>query len=171
MKKKYRDLLRQYPDTITKEQLYKICRMSKETAKYYLDTGLIPSTHNGKKTRCYTISMTDVVAFLEDREANPEKYHLPRSAWSRIRQPDLPAKSEGYCGSLLAFYREHFAGEPDVLSVVEAAAMVKVTRDTVFKWCAEGAFEVLTVKRAFRIPKDGYLKFLVGYAKKDGIAK
>ena len=171
MKKKYRDLLRQYPEYITKEQLYKICHMSKETAKYYLDTGLIPCTHNGKKTRCYTISMTDVVAFLEDREANPEKYRLPRSAWSRIRQPDLPLMSEGYRGHLLVFYREHFSDEPDVLSVDEAAAMVKVTRDTVLKWCAEGKFEVFTVKRAFRIPKDGYLKFLAGNAKKYGSTK
>lgn len=171
MKKKYKSLLRQYPETITKEQLYKICHMSKETAKYYLDTGLIPCTHNGKKSRCYTIAIEDVVAFLEDREVHPEKYRLPRSAWSRIRQPDLPAKQEGHRGSLFAFYREHFVGEPDVLSVDEAAAMVKVTRDTVLKWCAEKEFEVFTVKRAFQIPKDGYLKFLAGYAKKSYTVK
>ena len=62
---------------------------------------------------------------------------------------------EGYRGSLLAFYREYFAGEPDVLSVDEAAAMVKVTRDTVLKWCAEGNLEVFTViytyANAFRL--------------------
>jgi len=161
MKKKYKDLLTEYPECITKEQLYKICHISKETAKCYLDNGFIPCANNGKKPRCYTIATEDVIAFLEDKDANPEKYRLPRSAWSRVRQPILPAKPEEHRGSLLGFYREHYADYPDVLTVDEAAEMVKVTRDTVLKWCAEKKFAIFTVKRAFRIPKDGYLKWLV----------
>lgn len=160
MKKKYKDLLTQYPERITKEQLYKICHISKETAKYYLDNGFILCANNGKKTRCYTIATEDVIAFLEDKDANPENYRLPRSVWSRVRQPILPAKPEEHRGSLYSFYREHYADSPDVLTVDEAAGMVKVTRDTVLKWCAEEKFTIFTVRKAFRIPKDGYLKWL-----------
>ena len=43
------------PDIITKDQLYRICHISKSTALYLLRSGKIPCEYNGKKTRCYKI--------------------------------------------------------------------------------------------------------------------
>ncbi len=43
------------PEIITKDQLYKICHISKSTALYLLRSGKIPCEYNGKKTRCYKI--------------------------------------------------------------------------------------------------------------------
>lgn len=41
---KYQWILDEYPEIITKEQLYKICHVSKKTALHYLVNGLIPCT-------------------------------------------------------------------------------------------------------------------------------
>ena len=51
----YKELLKSCPDTISKEQLYKLCHISKRAAKYYLDLGVIRCTNNGKATHRYTI--------------------------------------------------------------------------------------------------------------------
>ena len=45
----YEWVLDEYPEYITKEQLYKICKVSKKTAQKYLESGLIPSVCTGKK--------------------------------------------------------------------------------------------------------------------------
>jgi len=48
----YKNLKKQYHDVISLEQLRKICRIAKRTAKYLLDNGIIPCTNTGKKTHC-----------------------------------------------------------------------------------------------------------------------
>ena len=60
------------PDIITKDQLYRICHISKSTARYLLQSGKIPCYYTGKQTRCYQIKKEDVIAYLEDRKVFPE---------------------------------------------------------------------------------------------------
>ena len=47
---------------------------AKEFKKYpeIIQFNLIPHTCTGKKTRCYAIKKSDVIAFMNDREVNPE---------------------------------------------------------------------------------------------------
>ena len=62
---KYRYLLNQYPETVQKEQFRIICHISKRTARYLLQSGLVPCVQSGKKTRNYTIKMKDIVRYNE----------------------------------------------------------------------------------------------------------
>ena len=70
-------ILEQYPDSMTKDQFYRIAHISKRHAKYLLDSGLVPCINTGKKTRKYHIATHDVITYLCDREDNPEKYKVP----------------------------------------------------------------------------------------------
>ena len=65
---------RQYPDSMNKEQFYKIAHISKAKARWLLQTGLVPCLDTGRKTRRYTIRTDDVIAYLKDRAIKP----LPR---------------------------------------------------------------------------------------------
>lgn len=65
------------PDIITKDQLYRICHISKSTALYLLQSGKIPCEYTGRKTRCYKIKKADVIAYLENRKVFPESYSAP----------------------------------------------------------------------------------------------
>ena len=70
---KYDYLINEYPAVITKDQFYRICNISKKTAKHLLDNGLVPCINSGKKG-----SITKPVGFSQvDME--------PLSAW--FRQP------------------------------------------------------------------------------------
>lgn len=44
----YSYLLEEYPETISKDQLYKICHISKVKASWYLENGVIPCEGTGK---------------------------------------------------------------------------------------------------------------------------
>ena len=68
-----------YPEIMNKEQMRIACHISKQTALYLLQFNLIPHTCTGKKTRCYAIKKSDVIAFMNDREVNPEKYIAPKN--------------------------------------------------------------------------------------------
>lgn len=76
-KGKYQWILDIYPETINKEQLYKLCYVSKKTAQHYLVNGIIPCVNTGKKTRQYTIRTVDVVVFLEARDRDPDACLAP----------------------------------------------------------------------------------------------
>lgn len=45
--------INKYPDVMNKEQMRIVCHISKRTALYLLQFGLIPNETTGKKTRCY----------------------------------------------------------------------------------------------------------------------
>ena len=45
------EVLTKYPEYITKEQMYRICHISKKTCSFLLESGLIPNIDSGKKTR------------------------------------------------------------------------------------------------------------------------
>ena len=74
------------PDVITKDQLYRICHISKSTALYLLQSRKIPCEYTGRKTRCYKIKKEDVIAYLENRKVFPESYSR-RFGAMRIRFP------------------------------------------------------------------------------------
>ena len=55
------------PDELTMEQFYKLCHVSKKTARYLLCSGKIPCKYTGKRTHSYTIRKGDVIAFQKNR--------------------------------------------------------------------------------------------------------
>lgn len=83
---KYRYLLNQYPETVQKEQFRIICHISKRTARYLLQSGLVPCVQSGKKTRNYTIKMKDIVRYgsmvAGSIVLKAKSLHLPKDAFS-----------------------------------------------------------------------------------------
>ena len=65
----YSYLRREYPETISMDQLYRICHISKRKARWLLEHGVIPCQDSGKQTRRFSIRLEDVICFLEQRDA------------------------------------------------------------------------------------------------------
>ena len=80
--------LAQYPEIMNKEQMRKVCHISKRTAHYLLQFNLIPHVCTGKKTRCYAIKKKDVIDFMINREVNPSRYIVPTS-WYKYGNEDV----------------------------------------------------------------------------------
>lgn len=73
-KRLFNQLRSEYPNGLSKEQFYKIAHISKATARYLLQSGKVPCKDTGKKTRCYLIQIEDVIFYLQDCQAHPDKY-------------------------------------------------------------------------------------------------
>ena len=60
----YSHLRTEYPEKISQDQLYRICRISKRKATWLLENGYIPCQDTGKKTRRFKIEIMDVIEYL-----------------------------------------------------------------------------------------------------------
>ena len=142
------------PDRITKDQLYRICHISKSTARYLLQSGKIPCYYTGKQTRCYQIKKEDVIAYLEDRKLFPQAYAAPKG-WYRGRYelkmeihlpPEVLEDLHAYYASLLASYR-------DVLTAAEVCKLTGYSKTAVNNWCGSGILKAFKRSNVNHIPK------------------
>ena len=118
-------VLAEYPEYITKEQMYRICHISKKTCLFLLESGLVPCVDSGKETHRFKIKTADVVQYLRERDDSPELYKAPdgyyktagdkkaRLLEKAITQNDLPM--------IRQYYEELLTSCPDVLSIDQVA--------------------------------------------------
>lgn len=165
-KSKYSYLLKQYPPVITKDQFYRICKISKKTAKYLLDSGLVPCTDSGKKTRKYKIEMPNVIRYLEERELDPEKFKAPIGWYKKDYNPDeaihkTRSLTEKQKQKLRIQYLKKMKSYPDVLKTKDIATITGYNRNSVSKWCIRGVLKCIDMGNHYLVPKEYLLDFMV----------
>ena len=75
-------LLDGLPDVMSLEDVRVFCHISKRTARYYLQNGLIPCRINGKKTHCYSVTREQLADALERFEAcRDDERSVDRFRW------------------------------------------------------------------------------------------
>ncbi|MCR6547161.1 helix-turn-helix domain-containing protein [Dehalobacterium formicoaceticum] len=163
---KYDYLINEYPAVITKDQFYRICNISKKTAKHLLDNGLVPCVNSGKKTRKYKLKLTDVIVYLEARDVSPENYTAPLGWYKRgstykghKREPRVLTEEER--NQLTKFYSHRMAYYPDVLNVIEASEITGYHRNSVAKWCTKKQVQCFNMGNKYLIPKPCLLEFML----------
>ena len=136
----YQQILDEYPEYITKEQLYQICHISKKSAQNLLESGEIPCIDSGRKTHRFLIATADVVDYLQRRESAPKPV-ADETAVEKIR-------------SALTLY-------PDVLSVTQVSELTGRRSSTVTKWCRLNYVENFNAGGKNHIPKASLTDFLI----------
>ena len=136
----YQQILDEYPEYITKEQLYRICHISKKSAQNLLESGEIPCIDSGRKTHRFLIATADVVDYLQRRDSAPRPA-ADETAVEKIR-------------AALALY-------PDVLSVAQVSELTGRRSSTVTKWCRLNYIVNIYAGGKNHIPKASLADFLV----------
>lgn len=160
----YQWVFDEYPPTISKDQLYRICHISKRTASHLLENGLIPCKSSGKKTRKYTIAIEDVVEYLKRRDLTPNDYTAP-DGWYGCKVKKRPTKkafrfSEDMQKQLIAYALLFLEDCPDVLSIAEVSEITGCTTTAVTKWCNNKHLHSFFIRRKFYIPKLSLIEFM-----------
>lgn len=122
-------ILEQYPEYITKEQMYRICHISKKTCLFLLESGLVPNIDSGKKTCRFKIKTVDVIQYLKTRDKAPARFQVPNGYYSSTNVEKSGEKLLSYdeefppetVACMRRFYEEHLAKYPDVMSVRQVA--------------------------------------------------
>ena len=128
----YEWVLDEYPEYITKEQLYQICHISKKSAQNLLESGEIPCIDSGRKTHRFLIATTDVVDYLHRRDNTP--------------RPAVDETAVEKIHAALALY-------PDMLSVAQVSELTGRRSSTVTKWCRLNYIENIYAGGKNHIPK------------------
>ena len=152
-----------YPDVITKDQFYQICHISKKTASYLLDNGLVPCTNSGKQTRKYKIRLDDVIAFLDAREKKPSAFKAPDNFY-KGRVYNLYGISINRLSKnkdfLRTFLKKQIANYDDVISPSMASEITGYSTKTITFWCEERKIKSFNIFNRIKIPKEYLIDFL-----------
>ena len=146
--------LQGYPSYISKEQLCKICHISKRTALRLLEDGSIPCKSNGKQTRKYQIALADVEVFLLKRQARIKTN--PREARNVYRP--MSAEMKSLLPHVVTDWLEPYH---DVLSVDEVVEITGYGSSSVVKWCKKENLQHYCIGRKFFVPKIWLQEFML----------
>ena len=168
--KDYDEIRKQYPETISKDQFYRIAHISKATALYLLQSGLVPCRDSGKKTRRYTIRMNDVIFYMIDREKHPEVYQAPVNWYKKRSGKKLsPADCKSMSLKLSSRDRKAFRkyiekrleDYDDLMKVAEVMEVIGYSDTSIHRWCRGKKLKVFFVSSKFLIPKVSLVDFLL----------
>jgi hypothetical protein len=175
----YSFLINRYPEFVTKNQFYRICHISKNTALYYLRNGFIPCIDSGKKTRRYKIAIKDIVFFLQDRDENPEKYYLP----NHYNNPFLPREIRQYkpkprsdnrsahcklkgineVRDYLQYLELQFADYPDMLTTKQIQQITGHSPTVISLWCKSGQVKYIKQYNIYFLQKKSVITYLFNF--------
>lgn len=136
------EILQQYPEYITKDQMYRICHISKKTCLFLLESGLVPNIDSGKKTRRFKIKTVDVIQYLKDRDDYPELFKAPDGFYKgKGGDKKAPSFDEVFTQEDLIRMRQYYErllkNNPDVMSVEQVAQFTGYNKNSVSRWCGK----------------------------------
>ena len=162
----YQEILAQFPVFMSKEQMCRVCKISKKTCRYLLESGLVPCRDRGTQTHRFQIKTSDVIRYLKAREQNPEKYKPPLGYYKPgsfllFRQKNVISQIE--LQIMRSFYEEKLDAFPDVLTPQQIAIFTGYSDSTVNQWCEKEALQHFLIKNKRYIPKTFFVDFLVSW--------
>ena len=160
---RYSELLQQYPEYMTKDQMYKVCHISKKTCLFLLENGLVPCMDSGKKTRRFKIETNAVIHYLEDRKLRPELYRPPEGFYKKKQSELNRALTENDLLIMRQFYEVALKHYPDVLTIKQISEFTGYGESSVVRWCSKQQLKSFYIKRRLFIPKEYLINFLVSW--------
>lgn len=164
--KYYSEVLAQYSEYITKDQMYRICHISKKTCLFLLESGLVPNIDSGKKTRRFKIKTKDVIEYLKSRDDYPELYKAPDGYYiGNGGRQKAPSFDEVFTKEDLErmrqYYEDRLKKYPDVMTVEQVADFTGYCKNSVGRWCSKQQLKCFFIRQRFQIPQEYLLDFLV----------
>ena len=148
---------------ISKEQLYKLCHISKRMAKFYLDNGMIACTNTGHSTHKYIIRTSDAVAFLRDREKHPDRYRVT-GVGGAGREP-IVHPSINYDQAVMRAYQRLLVRKisvyPDLMTAAAISQLTGYSKKTVLTWASLGMIRWFKNAQQQYAPKELVMKHLL----------
>lgn len=167
MKYSYEEIAK-LPDKLSLEDFRVVCHISKRTARYYLQSGLVICENNGKKTHCYIIQKRDLIAALKEFEEHPCKFYIPKEFYNGGKYhkgkmhiltylPNDDIKSP----VTKAYYEKKMEDLPDLLCSAQVADITGYDQKTIRTWCVEKRIKYLSIHPRVWIPKEFFMDFLL----------
>lgn len=164
----YQKIINNHPEYVTKEQFYKIAHISKRTAQYLLQSKKVPCLESDKKTRKYKIKVSDIVAYMIDRELRPGYYQSSfskkiNSSHISFLYCKMCSMNENEIEKFRSYLTKEFETMNDVLTVREISELIGISRKTISKKCTRGEIFSFLINGKRLIPKVVLVEYLSSY--------
>jgi hypothetical protein len=165
-KDKYAELRQEYPEYISLDQLYRICKIGKQSARYLIEHKIIFAIDTGKQTWRYKIAIEDVITYLKRRDeigsmippgavsSRNKKRTSKRKSFSQMIKP-------GQEHEIAEYFEFIYADYTDILTVVDVVDMTGLDKSTITKMLRAGHIKSVMNKPKYIVPKKYLLEFVV----------
>lgn len=163
MSRDYSALLLEYPEIISKEQVYQICHISKRKATWLLENGIIPCKDTGKKTHRFQIRTIDVVNYLRKLEGKPPTSIIP------INRPDQDKQGKAYPITQIPEQKirkklyTSWAEFPDALTTKQISQLTGYSTSTIRQWILKKKLRSICCSDGRRVAKQWLIEFIAAY--------
>ncbi len=143
---------------ISKEQFCKECHISKATALYLIESGLIPAINTQRQTNRYLIAYSDMIQYLHKRELDPQRYRYEKG----IQKNHVKEYASARAARLRKIILSEWANVPDVLRLEEITQLLGYPSNAVRSWRKNFGLECLAVSHTLYFPKKNLIEFVCG---------
>lgn len=147
----------------SKEQFYKMAKISKRTAKLLLDSNIVPCLHNDKLTKCYKIAKADVDEFLSNREKYLGKLPVGARTSRKRKSRKIYYAQYDFTDEDVALVKDFFTGRfgsyPDMLTVKQITKMLGLSDETIIRKIKKGSFKTIRLGEKFMVSKKSLIEF------------
>ena len=130
-------------DFVSKEEFYKLCRISKKTAYKLIKSGRIKAIkRNCGSLYCYEIPTSEI-----------ERLESVRRYLNKLREEEVDKVKEYYSKKLQSY--------PDVITSEDVQAITGYAKETVRRWIQSGKLVATVYKSKYIITKNDFLDFVI----------
>ena len=156
------EIISAYPKTINSEQLRIILGISKRKCAWMLQNGVIPCKDTEKKTRRYTIEITDVIHYVNTVSENPYAYFIPpifsaKKSTSEIRYPNELRED------FSEWLTKRWCHRKETLIPKDIENLIGYEHDSVRRWLNRGYLKCVKAQGEEIIAKEWLITFLSDY--------
>lgn len=161
----YSALLCQYPETISKDQLYRICHISKRKATWLLEHGYIPCEDSGGKTWRFKIKTVDVIKYLQTMETDPQKASPPTGLFNSncLAKKQANPIAQISVPEFEKYLQTRWVAAPDALRMEDVADLTGYSRATVGQWVYKKHMRSVSCPNEILIAKKWLIAFVARY--------
>ena len=148
------------PDVITKDQLYRICHISKSTALYLPPKWENPLRVHGQENTLLQNQKGGCDCLSGNRKVFPESYSAP-AGWYK---GDYTVQMEEQVPPIVRehlhlYYTELLSGYPDVLTTQTVSKITGYGKTSINNWCNQGHIKSFRKNNVNHIPKVYLVEF------------
>ena len=164
---KYESLKQKYPEYISLNQLHRICKISKLSARYLIQNNIIPSIDLGRKTWRYKIALVDTISYLRQRDKVGSMIPIGaatyRSGIKKIsnRRSFAEIVTPGQESEVAEYFNFVYADCNDLLTTAQFSEITGLNKNTIWRLAKADHIKSLTSCPKYLIPKQYLLDFVV----------
>lgn len=144
---------------VSKEQFRRECHISKATALWLIQSGLITAIDSQRKTDRYLIARTDVENYLRAREMDPKKYRYRKSE-KKPSPINIKKYSQGRARKLQNAAEVAWRDAPDMLGLSEVTRLLGYREKVVQEWRKTLGLRTVRISRNVYFPKKYLIDFM-----------